>query len=64
MSTARHYRSAILTVVALACALGAGQVNADKPSWAGGGNKHERKQEGHERGNDRDGRGNESRGHQ
>lgn len=54
MSTARN---AMFLVVAMAMAgtLSAGVVHADKPSWAGGGNKHERKHEGHGRDDDRGG---------
>lgn len=64
MSTAHRFPLVFLTALALAGALAAGAVHADKPSWAGGGNKHERKQEGRERDNDRGGRGDEGRGRQ
>jgi Ni/Co efflux regulator RcnB len=54
MSTARH---SMLRIVAIAFAgtLAAGVVHADKPSWAGGGNKHERDHESHGRDRDRGG---------
>lgn len=48
MSTARKPISYVFAMT-FAAALAAGAAHADKPSWAGGGNKHERKQDGHGR---------------